>query len=124
MSLRLGGGQVHVIRGEVWWARVNEKRPIVVLSTSADDVCAMMIVPPATNPIEGVTVEVELGASDGLPFEGVVRVALPRPGLIPCHWLVTLSKDDLVERAGTLSPAKLAEVDELLRRGGLTDASE
>jgi len=115
-------GDRQVTRGEVWWARVDEMRPIVVLSTSADAVRAMIVVPPATHPIDGMTVEVRLGVSEGLAVEGVVRVALPRPGFTPCHWLVTLSPEDLVERVGTLSPAKLAEVEELLRLGGLADA--
>jgi len=33
--------------------------------------------------------------------------------------LVTLTKDDLIARAGELSPDKLREVEDALRRGGL-----
>jgi len=91
-----------------------------VLSTiEDDDARAIIVVPPAENPNEGVLVEVRLGAAEGLAAEGVVRVALPRPGFIPCQWLVTLSSEQLIERVGALSPEKLSEVDDLLRRGGL-----
>ena len=109
------GTVVRVKRGEVWWAQVDEKRHVVVLSTSADGVRAMMVVPPGSNPIEGVTVEVRLGAAEGLSVECVVRVALPRPGFIPCHWLVTLSSDHLIERVGVLSSDKIHELEEVLR---------
>ena len=110
-------------RGEVHWARVGGGRhPVVVLSMSENRVRAMMVVAPATEPIEGVAVEVRLGAFGGLPVGAVVRVALRRPDFIPCQWLVTVSKDDVMEHAGALSPEKLAEVENLLRRGGLGDA--
>lgn len=45
----------------------------------------------------------------------MLRVAFPRPGFTPCTWLTTLSRDDLIERAGALSPAKLIEIDDALR---------
>jgi mRNA interferase MazF len=45
----------------------------------------------------------------------VLRVAFPRPGFTPCTWLTTLSRDDLIERAGALSTAKLIEIDDALR---------
>jgi mRNA interferase MazF len=50
-------------------------------------------------------VEVKLGRREGLPRECVVN----------CDWLVTVPKDDLVERVGALSPAKLVQLDEALR---------
>jgi mRNA interferase MazF len=58
---------------------------------------------------------VAVGIQEGLPFEGVLRVGFPRPGFTPCTWLATLSRDDLIERAGELSPAKLTEIDDALR---------
>ena len=105
--------------GEVWWANVDERRlPVLVLSASTDEVRAVIVVPPAPT-IDGVTEHVSLGAAEGLSAEGVVRVALPRPGFIPCTWLVTLPRDEMLGRAGILSPEKLAEVEHLLRRAGL-----
>ena len=57
-----------------------------------------------------------VGAPEGLPFEGVLRFVFPRPGYTPCTWVTTLSPDDLIEQAGVLSPAKLSEIEDALRR--------
>jgi len=46
---------------------------------------------------------------------GVLRFAFPWPGFTPCTWLTTLSRDDLIERAGAVSTAKLSEIDDALR---------
>ena len=56
-----------------------------------------------------------VGVPEGLPFEGVLRFAFPWPGFTPCTWLTTLSRDDLIERAGAVSAAKLSEIDDALR---------
>jgi mRNA interferase MazF len=107
-----------VKRGEVWWARVDDRRPVLVLHADDNEVRAIIIVPPAPTTI-GVIEDVRLGAAEGLPTDGVVRVALPRPGFVPCQWLVTLSKDDVLDRAGALSAEKLGDVECLLRKAGL-----
>nr|WP_281177972.1 hypothetical protein [Actinospica robiniae] len=99
----------------MWWAVLDEKRPVVILSSAGEELRCMQIVAPADADITGAAVEVRLGVEEGLTEAGVVRVALPRVGLIPCTWLVTLTREDLVERAGTLSPAKLRELTDALR---------
>lgn len=105
-------------RGEVWWTSVNERNPVVILSCDdAHEIRAMLIVAPATTDIRGVAVEVKVGADEGLLHEAVLRVALARPGRINCNWLVTLTQTDLSRYAGTLSPAKLRQLDDALRRG-------
>jgi mRNA interferase MazF len=105
-----------VQRGEVWWVEFDERRPVVLLSgDDASGIQVMQVVAPAGIDITGLGVEVAVGAMEGLPCEGVLRFALPRPGSTPCTWLTTLSPDDLIERAGTLSPAKLSEIDDALR---------
>lgn len=107
-------------RGEVWWVEFDERRLVVLLSgDDASAVQVMQVVSPAGVDITGLGVEVAVGAAEGLPFGGVLRVALPRSGSTPCTWQTTLSRDDLIERAGTLSPAKLSEIDDALRLGGL-----
>lgn len=107
-------------RGEVWWVDFDERRPVVLLSgEETSEFRAIQVVAPAGTDISGLAVEVPVGAPEGLPLDGVVRVALPRPGLIPCTWLATLTHGDLVEQAGTLSPAKFSELEEALRLGGL-----
>lgn len=107
-------------RGEVWWVEFDERRPVVLLSDEdAFGIQVMQVVAPAGVDVTGLGVEVAVGATEGLPFEGVVRFALPRPGFTPCTWLTTLSRDDLIERAGALSSAKLSEIEDALRLGGL-----
>lgn len=107
-------------RGEVWWVEFDERRPVVLLSgDDAAGIQVMQVVAPAGVDITGLGIEVAVGAMDGLPFEGVLRVAYPRPGSTPCTWLTTLSRDELIERAGALSSAKLSEIDDALRLGGL-----
>jgi mRNA interferase MazF len=108
-----------VQRGEVWWVEFDERRLVVLLS--ADDgsgIQAMQVVAPAGVDVSGLGVEVQVGAMDGLPFEGVLRFAFPRPGFTPCTWLTTMSRDDLIERAAVLSSAKLSEIEDALRLGG------
>ena len=93
-------------RGEIWWARVDKSRPVVLLSRDeAYAMRAMVIVAPATTTIRGFLVEVKLGRTEGLPRDCVVN----------CDWLVTVAKVDLIERAGRLSAAKLRQVDDALR---------
>jgi mRNA interferase MazF len=103
-------------RGEVWWAEFDERRPVVLLSEEEPSGSrAMQVVAPADADISGLGVEVAVGVQEGLPFDGVLRFVFPRPGFTPCTWLTTLSRDDLIERAGTVSAAKLSEIDDALR---------
>lgn len=93
-------------RGEVWWARVDKRRPVVLLSRDeAYEVRAMVVVAPATTRVRGYAVEVKVGKREGLPRECVVN----------CDWLVTLPKVDLEARAGVLSGAKLRQLDDALK---------
>lgn len=106
-------------RGEVWWVEFDERRPVVLLSgDDASGIRVMQVVAPAGVDISGLGVEVAVGAMEGLPFEGVLRFAFPRPGFTPCTWLTTVSRDDLIERAGALPSAKLSEIEAALRLGG------
>jgi mRNA interferase MazF len=110
-----------VQRGEVWWVEFDERRMVVLLSVDdASEIRALQVVAPAGVDISGLGVEVQIGAMEGLPFEGVLRFAFPRPGFTPCTWLTTVSRDDLVERAGVLPSAKLSEIEDALRLGGQT----
>ncbi|WP_405933493.1 type II toxin-antitoxin system PemK/MazF family toxin [Streptomyces sp. NBC_00827] len=103
-------------RGEVWWVEFDERRLVVLLSADdASGIRAMQVVAPAGVDISGLGVEVQVGAAEGLPFEGVLRFAIPRPGFTPCTWLTTVSGDDLIERAGVLPSAKLNEIEDALR---------
>ncbi|MFG3290254.1 type II toxin-antitoxin system PemK/MazF family toxin [Streptomyces sp. NPDC048179] len=106
-------------RGEVWWVEFDERRLVVLLSgDDASGIRVMQVVAPAGVDISGLGIEVAVGALEGLPFEGVLRFGFPRPGLTPCTWLTMLSRDDLIERAGVLSSAKLSEIEDALRLAG------
>jgi mRNA interferase MazF len=120
-------------RGEVWWADVGfavgdelwdtQRRPVVLLSQDeVSEFRVMLVVAPAQTDIRGIAIEVGVGAQEGLSQEGVLRVALPRPGRILCDWLGTVTRSELIECAGTLSSAKLRQLEDALRRADL-DAS-
>ncbi|MEU3887995.1 type II toxin-antitoxin system PemK/MazF family toxin [Streptomyces sp. NPDC029041] len=103
-------------RGEVWWVQFDERRLVVVLSgEGTSGIRVMQVVAPASVDMSGLGIEVTVGAREGPPFEGVLRLALPRPGFTPCTWLTTVSRDDLIERETVLSSAKLSEIDEALQ---------
>jgi mRNA interferase MazF len=105
-----------VRRGEVWWVQFDERRLVVLLSgDDASGIQGAQVVAPAGVDLGGLGVEVVVGAEDGLPDEGVLRFAFPRPGFTPCTWLTTLSRDDLIERAAVLSAAKLDEIEDAVR---------
>jgi mRNA interferase MazF len=106
-------------RGEVWWAEFDERRPVVLLSEDeSSGFVAMQVVAPADTDISDWGVEVAVGVLEGLPFEGVLRFGFPWPGFTPCTWLTTLRREDLIERAGVLSAAKLSEIDDALGAAG------
>ncbi|WP_327129690.1 type II toxin-antitoxin system PemK/MazF family toxin [Streptomyces sp. NBC_01727] len=106
-------------RGEVWWADFGERRPVVLLSPAGDSgFRGVQIVESAGVDLSGFGVEVTVGAAEGLPVDGVVRVAFPRPGMTPCTWLATVTERDVIERAGVLPEAKVSEIEEALRLGG------
>jgi mRNA interferase MazF len=93
-------------RGEIWWAHVDKRRPVVLVSRAeAYAVRAMIVVAPTSTTIRGYAVEVRVGRKEGLPKDCVIN----------CDWLVTLPKADLIERAGTLSASKLRALDDALR---------
>ena len=106
-------------RGEVWWAEFDERRPVVLLSgEDPSGFQAMQVVAPADTDISGLGIEVAVGVQEGLSFDGVLRFVFPRPGFTPCTWLTTVSREDLIERAGAVSAAKLSEIDDALRTSG------
>lgn len=134
-------------RGELWWAQIDEKRPVVLLSRDArTEVSVIQIVAPATSaekrgflimsgdqvvdadnrrriladadPVQAVGIEVWFGSSEGLAEEGVVRVALPQDGTMFCTWAVSLSEEFLMERIGVCSPEKLHELDVAMELAG------
>jgi mRNA interferase MazF len=93
-------------RAEIWWAEVDKRRPVVLLSRDeAYGVRALVIVAPVSTTVRGYPVEVRVGRREGLP----------RSGVINCDWLVTLPKERLLERAGSLTDDKRQRLDDALR---------
>lgn len=75
----------------------------------------MQIVRPAGVDLSGVGLEVAVGAVvGGQEVEGVLRVAFPTGGFIPCTWETTLGESDLIEPVGSLPIAKLREMRDVL----------
>lgn len=106
-------------RGEVWSVELNGRRRVVLISVERSGLRSIQLVDPAGHDLSGVAVEVAVGIEEGLPFEEVVRFALPRPGTTPCTWLVDLGREDLIERVGMVSTAKMEEIDAALDSAGL-----
>ena len=104
-------------RGEVWWAELDEPRPVVLLSgDAASGFEALQVVAPSGIDISGLGIEVSIGDVEGLPHEGVLRLGLPNPDFLFCTWLTTVTPGSLIRQAKVLAPEKLQEIDEALRR--------
>lgn len=93
-------------RGEIWWAKVDKPRPVCLVSRDeAYEVRAMVMTAPVSTKVRGYAVEVKVGKREGLSKTSVIN----------CDWLVTLPKARLERRLGTLSSAKLGQLDASLR---------
>lgn len=92
-------------RGEIWWAKVDKRRPVVLVSRQeAYAVRALVIVAPVSTTVRGYAVEVRVGKREGLPKAGVVN----------CDWIVTIPKSALGERVGVLSGSKRDQLNRAL----------
>ena len=106
-------------RGEVWWVKFDELRPVVVLGgDEASGFRVIQVVPPSGMDISGLGVEVPIGAAEGLAYEGVLRLGFPNPDFLFCTWLTTVTAESLIERVSVLPPGKLDEIDKALRLCG------
>lgn len=96
-------------RGEIWWARLDSpagRRPVVLLSRpDAYLHRQLVIVAPLTTRIRGIPAEVPLGPADGVPRACVANL----------DTITTIRRSRLDELICTLSPEKLAALDEALR---------
>lgn len=96
-------------RGEVWWVQFPPpvgRRPAVLISRNeAYRVRSAVTVVPLTQTIRGIPVEVPLGPEDGIPRRSAANA----------DTVTTLPKALLIEHLTTLSPGKLAALDEAIR---------
>jgi mRNA interferase MazF len=93
-------------RGQVWWARADKRRPILLLSRpEAYAIRRRVIAAEVTTTIRRNPATVQLSRRDGLPESCIAN----------CDNLVTANQDDLIEYITTLSRERMAEVDRALR---------
>jgi len=98
-----------VKRGEVWWAKLPRpigRRPVVLLSRDeAYTVRNAVTVAEVTTTIRHIPVEVALGKEGGLAKNCVVNL----------DTIITIRKDLLKERIGSLSPEKMAAIEAAIK---------
>lgn len=90
-------------RGEIWFAQVGRKRrPVLVLTRpEVIEVRALVTVAEITTTIRGIAVEVELDDVD---------TGLPRPCVVNCDGLHTITKTSLTTYAGSVSDQTMERV--------------
>jgi mRNA interferase MazF len=88
-------------RGQVWWARVDKRQPVLLLSRNrVYSVRRRALVAEISRHLRHNDATVELGPRDGLPERCIVNA----------ENLIALSLNDLVEYVTTLTPARMLSV--------------
>ena len=106
-------------RGALYWADLGEpvgsrpakRRPVLVVSSDGYNRSRL-----ATVLVAAITSNTALAAMPGDVFLPAALTGLPRDSVVNVTALATLDKDDLAERAGTLTAVLLSEVDRGLRQ--------
>jgi mRNA-degrading endonuclease toxin of MazEF toxin-antitoxin module len=97
-------------RGHLYWARLDKRRPVLVLSVDARNERAndLIVVPCSTNLREAPT-HVRLRRAEG---------GVPEVCTLKCEQIVTLSKDDVdaTPLGPPLAPARMFEVERAVLR--------
>ena len=89
--------------GEVWWVHFDDRRPVVLVAADGSGIRGIQVVAPSGVDLAGLGVEIDVGATDGLPLDGVVRIGFPRPGYHPCTWLTSWMS--ITSRRSTMNAA-------------------
>ena len=96
-------------RGEVWWAELEQPigtRPVLIITRSATVAARnQLVVAQITRTARGLASEVPLTTADGMPKSCVIN----------CDVIFTVPKNLFRSRITTLSPTKLAEVEQALK---------
>src|SRR5205823_6509564 len=106
-------------RGQLFWAdlgpasgsRPAKRRPVLVIQSDSYNASRLATVLAAV-----VTSNTALATMPGNVFLPAVATGLARDSVVNVTALVTLDKGDLVERAGEVPLALMAEIDQGLRR--------
>lgn len=87
--------------GEIVWASLDKRRPVVVISRDDKDGMRQRVtVATVTSKIREIPAEVFLDQSDGLRG----------PSVVNCDEIATINKARLGERVGQLSSSQLADL--------------
>ena len=92
-------------RGHLYWARLDKRRPVVVLSVNArNERAGDLIVVPCTATLREAPTHVRLGRGEG---------GVPQTCMLKCEQITTLLREDLeVEPlGGALGGGKLREIE-------------
>ncbi len=93
-------------RAEVWLARVDKLRPVVVLTRDPlGRVLDGVLVAPITSTVRGLATEVAIDAASGLR----------RPSVVGCDALRRVGRADLVRRVGVCDDATMRRICEAVR---------
>jgi mRNA interferase MazF len=100
-------------RAEVWLARLDKVRPIVVLTR--DPLGALLhavIAAPVTSTIRGLSTEVPIGPASGIRLQSVVNL----------DNVQLVGRSRLVKRVGRVSPATMTDICQALAIAVACDA--
>ncbi len=88
-------------RGEVWLARLDKTRPVVVLTRDPlGRYLHSVIVGPVTSTVRGLSTEVPVGSADGLVVDSVVNL----------DNMQLVERGRLIRRVGRARPATMAAI--------------
>jgi mRNA interferase MazF len=110
---------VVIERGGIYWAdlgpavgsRPARRRPVLVVQSDSYNASRLATVLAAV-----ITSKTALAAMPGNTFLPAATTGLPRDSVVDVTALVTLNKTDLDERAGSVNPSAMRDVDRGLRR--------
>lgn len=97
-------------RGFLYWARLDKRRPVLVLSIDARNERANdLIVVPCSTTLREAPTHVRLARGEG---------GVPHACMLKCEQLTTLPKDDLegVPLGSALAAARLREIERAVAR--------
>ena len=103
-------GEMVPRRGEIWWVRVDKRRPAVVVQTDAvrePRVRSFLIVP--------LTSRIHLAELPGNVRLDRGATGLTKTSVANVYDIQKVLISDLLERSALLSPARMSAVDEGLR---------
>jgi mRNA interferase MazF len=93
------------LHGEVVWAGVDKRRPVVIVSRDdARGARQRVTVATVTSTVRAIPSEVALDGTDGLR----------EPSVVNCDEISTLDKSRLGERIGRLTPERIASLHRAL----------